>query len=173
MESDATEIDQTLMREAVKEAELALSEGEVPVGCVIATTSGKIVARGRNANHELGDATAHAEIVALRKMDDDVDYADLVLAVTCEPCVMCAAAIVHTHMFKRIIYGCANSRFGGCGSVRMVAGLPPLTVGVRAQDALSLLVRFYQKTNPYAPNPKPRRKLGAGANEAGERDASA
>ena len=171
MTSDTTDMDIELMREAMKEAELALSEGEVPVGCVLATSTGEILARGRNANHQLGDATAHAEIIALRKLNGD-ERQNLVLAVTCEPCVMCAAAIVQTRMFARIIYGCANSRFGGCGSVRKVAGLPALTTGVRANDALGLLVQFYQNTNPYAPNPKPRRKLGNGVPRQANRGSS-
>lgn len=161
------------MEEALSEARLALLGGEVPVGCVMVSADGAVVARGRNATHRSGDATAHAEIVALRAMqksftsDKQHDSSRaLTLYVTCEPCVMCAAAIVQSGLFTAVVFGCENFRFGGCGSVRSLelhsprtgSALPDVKSGVRADEALELLVRFYQSQNPYAPKPNPRRK---------------
>lgn len=159
------------MEIALAEARLALAEGEVPVGCVVVSAEGRLVAKGRNATHRTGDATAHAELVAFRCMQkyyapDDDSLTELTLYVTCEPCIMCAAAIIQTKLFSKVIFGCANSRFGGCGSVRPlelnanISNLPAVQSGVRADEALELLVRFYNTQNPYAPKPKPRRNSG-------------
>lgn len=151
-----------MMGLALREASLALEEGEVPVGCIVMNSgTGEILAYGRNATHATGDASTHAEVVALRALENlTSDVAYLTLYVTCEPCVMCAAAITSTRLFTRIVYGCANARFGGCGSVRKVTsddGLE-ITTGVRVEDALKYLTAFYQVSNPYSPNPKPRKR---------------
>lgn len=148
--------DDELMRAAIAEAKFALAEGEVPVGCVI-VKDGVVVARGRNANHVSGDGTAHAEMVALDALKGEHATNSLELYVTCEPCIMCAAALTETKLFKVVCYGCSNARFGGCGSVREVLDVGTVRSGVRAPEALDLLVEFYQKQNPYAPKPKPRR----------------
>lgn len=155
--------DAALMGEALAEAQLALDEGEVPVGCVLVQESnGRVVGRGRNATHCTGDATTHAELVALRALNADHAARSLLLYVTCEPCIMCASALRQCGLFKRVVYGCSNARFGGCGSVRPVLGSGgdddiPLESGVRSGEALALLVNFYGRVNPYAPKPKPRR----------------
>jgi len=155
--------DNEMMGLALREASLALEEGEVPVGCVVADSgTGEILAHGRNATHATGDASTHAEVVALRALENlTSQVAYLTLYVTCEPCVMCAAAITSTRLFTRIVYGCANARFGGCGSIRCINPNDDdveITTGVRVEDALKYLTAFYEVSNPYSPNPKPRKR---------------
>ena len=92
------------MREALREAELALAAGELPVGCVI-VRNGEIVARGHNERERTGDPTAHAEIVALRRAAEAAKGWRLTGAemyVTLEPCPMCARAVLQarvTHLY--------------------------------------------------------------------------
>ena len=153
---------------AFDEAREALNRGEVPVGCILLDHSNKeIIARGSNRVNELGDATAHAEMVAFRHLGSKkLPCHSLTLYVTCEPCIMCAAAIVQTNLFKRIVFGCSNPRFGGCGSVKSLQlynngkydPIPIVTKGVKAAEAMQLLAEFYTKTNPNAPRPKKKRK---------------
>lgn len=159
---------------ALTAARDALERGEVPVGCAIYSTDGKLLVTGSNRTNERGNATAHAELIALealaKQSDQHVRHDGLLLFVTCEPCVMCAAAIVQCGKFARIEYGCANSRFGGCGSIRDIdvncsnaAGnetrLPVVAGGVRAAECIRLLSEFYTRANPNAPCPKKRRVL--------------
>lgn len=163
------------METALTEARKALDRGEVPVGCALYTSTGLLLATGSNCTNERGDATAHAELIAMEelaekfKSSDSTQTNNLTLYVTCEPCVMCAAALVQSRLFSRIEFGCANPRFGGCGSVRPidinVAGgkgelthLPVVVGGVRSAECLRLLGEFYTTSNPNAPRPKKRRK---------------
>lgn len=156
-----------LMDLALAEAGRAGARGEVPIGCVLADASGAVVGAGGNRATETGDASAHAELVAFRALGA-APRAGLTLAVTCEPCVMCAAAIVATGAVREIVYGCSNPRFGGCGSVRALhqyvrAGngsdrLPVVAGGVKAAEAIALLEGFYAQVNPNAPRPAKRHK---------------
>lgn len=115
--------DDRWMREAVEEAVAALGKGEVPVGCVLVELgSGTVLARGHNQTNAGGDATLHCELVALRRLSGcrlvagERRMAGVALYVTCEPCVMCAAALSLVGVGK-VVFGCANARFGGVGSV--------------------------------------------------------
>ena len=162
------------MEEALAEARAALFLGEVPVGCVIQSSLGHTLTRGSNRTNERGDGTAHAEMLAIEALTQiDHTHDELTLYVTCEPCVMCAAAIVFTPAIKKIVFGCENKRFGGCGSVRQLdcyigkeklasSMLPELTGGVCAQRATALLAEFYEKENPFAPTPKRRKTVSQG-----------
>ncbi|KAK1857609.1 hypothetical protein I4F81_000225 [Pyropia yezoensis] len=268
---------------ALAEGALALAAGEVPVGCVIVdNATGAIVARGANRCNALGNATAHAEIVALRSLTSTLaasaaaaaaaastaaesqpltleaaaqpaqlaaaaqptqlaaaaqptqlaaaaaatvtaappplrlhgqprpapvgnrtdaagggtdkgvpavapDLHDhpmpppplqhpprLSLYVTCEPCIMCAAAIAQFRpAFTHIVYGCANPKFGGCGSIVPLAVHPPpipeLVPGVQAAAAVRLLRAFYAASNPNAPRPKRKKHGGGGGGGGGGR----
>lgn len=115
---------------ALEEARGALQRGEVPIGCAIYSHDGTLLATGSNRTNERGNATAHAELVALeqlaqrtqRDFQTGLSHKRLRLYVTCEPCVMCAAAILHCGVFARVEYGCANARFGGCGTVKHILG---------------------------------------------------
>lgn len=136
--------------------------GEVPVGCALLDAYSTVVAVGSNRTNELGDATRHAELVAFEALGTQRHAPrSLTLYVTCEPCIMCAAAIVQMGVVKRVVYGCANPRFGGCGSVRGLdmygERAPEVEGGVDADAAVELLGRFYMRSNPNAPKPKKRR----------------
>jgi cytosine deaminase len=80
---------QRLLKEAIAEARLGLSEGGIPIGSVLADRSGNIVARGHNLRVQTGDPTAHAEVVCIRNAGRRTDWNRLILASTLSPCVMC------------------------------------------------------------------------------------
>jgi len=81
--------EQLLLREALAEARLGLKEGGLPIGSVLADTSGRIVARGHNLRVQTGDPTAHAEVVCIRNAGRRRDWPQLTLASTLSPCIMC------------------------------------------------------------------------------------
>lgn len=117
----------TYMKLAWDEAKLALDSLEVPVGCVI-VEDGEIIASGRNRTTESRNATRHAEMEAidvlleqwqksgLSKAEVAAKFSNCTLYVTCEPCIMCAAALSILGI-KEVYFGCANDKFGGCGSI--------------------------------------------------------
>lgn len=171
------------MEKAIEEAKDALERGEVPVGCAVYGESGELLATGSNLTNDRGNATSHAEMIALEKLGRLSERpSNLTLYVTCEPCIMCASALVQCRAFKHIEYGCANPRFGGCGSVRSMdvntfeasdssndkkkcawlspSHIPTLVGGTRAAECVALLAEFYTRTNPNAPHPKKRRARG-------------
>ena len=80
---------QTLLDEAIKEAELGLAEGGIPIGSVLADQDGNIVARGHNMSVQLDDPTAHAEVSCIRNAGRRRDWNKLILVSTLSPCVMC------------------------------------------------------------------------------------
>ncbi|CEK35485.1 transfer RNA specific adenosine deaminase,tRNA-specific adenosine deaminase,tRNA-specific adenosine deaminase,Pyrimidine deaminase,riboflavin biosynthesis protein RibD,Cytidine and deoxycytidylate deaminase zinc-binding region [[Clostridium] sordellii] len=93
------------MNEAIKEAYKAYEKGETPIGAVI-VKDGKIISRAHNLTEILSDATAHAEILAIRKASDYLGGWRLIncdLYVTMEPCIMCSGAIVQSRIKKLII----------------------------------------------------------------------
>jgi tRNA(adenine34) deaminase len=108
------------MRAALTEAQIAMDvSGDVPVGAVIVSASGEIVARGRNEKELSGDPTAHAEIIAIREAGSllgDWRLADLTLVVTLEPCVMCAGAIQAARI-SRVVFGAWDEKVGASGSL--------------------------------------------------------
>ena len=107
------------MRMALELAREASSEGEVPVGCVIADADGKVIGRGRNRREESADATAHAEIEAIREAGEALGSWRLdgcTLYVTLEPCPMCAGAIINARV-PMLVFGAADAVSGSCGSV--------------------------------------------------------
>jgi tRNA(adenine34) deaminase len=109
--------DEEMMRQALIEAEAALSSGEVPVGAVV-VIDGEIKGRGHNLVINSSDPTAHAEIMALRKAAKAVGNYRLtggVLYSTIEPCVMCAGAIVHSRL-ARLVYGTSDPKAGAVAS---------------------------------------------------------
>ena len=157
--------DEEYMQAALACAEVALERGEVPVGCILVDrSSGEIVASGENDTNRTCNATRHAEFVAVERLrakyDGNVDAFGRALSeccdlyVTCEPCIMCAA-LLRTHGVKRIVFGCRNPIFGGCGTVLSVhndayASLPASEIveGVLEGEAISLLQQFYERGNP-------------------------
>lgn len=106
------------MRAAMREAEKAGENGEVPVGAVI-VCGGKIIARGKNERETKKDPAAHAEVVAIRKAGKKLgrwNLSDCDIFVTLEPCVMCSGAIVYSRL-RSVYYGADDLRFGCCGTV--------------------------------------------------------
>lgn len=101
------------MKEALKEAEKALKEDEVPIGAVI-VVDGKIIARGHNKREKSQNAIKHAEIIAIEKACKKLKSWRLENAeiyITLEPCPMCAGAIANARISK-VIYGCKEKTSG-------------------------------------------------------------
>jgi tRNA(adenine34) deaminase len=135
---------------ALIEARRALEHGDVPVGAV-ALVGGQVVASDHNRREELGDPTAHAELLVLRAAAAAVEgwrLGDVTLIVTLEPCPMCAGALVAARV-GRLVFGAADPRAGACGSLYNLCSDPrlnhdvPVTHGIRAQECGDLLAGFF------------------------------
>ncbi|WP_156779904.1 tRNA adenosine(34) deaminase TadA [Ammonifex degensii] len=140
------------MREALSEAEKAYVRGEVPVGAV-AVLNGEIIGRGHNLRETLKDATAHAEILALReaaKKIGDWRLEEVTLYTTLEPCPMCAGALIQFRV-KRVVFGAFDPKAGAAGSVVDLLRDPrfnhqvEVVGGVLAEESGALLKRFFQE----------------------------
>ena len=143
--------DEYWMRRALGIASRAAGVGEVPVGAVIVRDGAEIGA-GANAPIRDADPTAHAEINAIRaasRVTGNYRLTGTTLYATMEPCVMCAGAIVHARI-ARVVYGTADERWGGAGSVFDILGCgrlnhrPEIRGGVLARDSADLLVGFFR-----------------------------
>lgn len=144
-------IDEKWMARALDLARRAEAEGEVPVGAVLVADD-ELVAEGWNRPIGSHDATAHAEIEALRaggRRLGNYRLPGTTLYVTLEPCLMCAGAIVHARV-ARLVYGAADPRTGAVDSVFQVLDEPSLnhraehTGGVLADDSAALLRGFFR-----------------------------
>lgn len=143
-----------LMQLAIAEAEQAAREGEVPIGCVIwHEPSGRIIGRGHNTRENCPDPTAHAEIVALRQAAAELKHwriLDCVLAVTLEPCPMCAGAIVNARIPK-LVYGCDDPKAGAVRTLYTMCEDSRLNhrvaveAGVRGEECAELLRAFFRE----------------------------
>lgn len=105
----------SFMAEALDEARAAAARGEVPVGAVLVSPEGKVVARAGNRTRELNDPTAHAEVLVIRAACAALGSERLLghdLYVTLEPCAMCAAAIAAARV-ARVYYGASDPKSGG------------------------------------------------------------
>lgn len=112
------DMDLFFMREALKEAQKASDEDEVPVGCVIVHKK-KIIARAHNQIERLKDPTAHAEMLALTAAANALEMKWLnqsCVYVTIEPCAMCSGALVLARV-EKLFYGADDPKTGACGSV--------------------------------------------------------
>jgi len=113
------------MREALSEARKAAEKGEVPIGAVV-VAEGEIVGRGHDLRESLCDASAHAEILAMReaaKTLGDWRLNHATLYVTVEPCAMCAGAIVQFRV-RRLVYGAHNPKAGSVDSILDIVHQP-------------------------------------------------
>ena len=141
-----------MMREALDLAREAAAAGEVPVGCVIVGPDGAVLGRGRNRREELSDATAHAEIEAIREVCAALGTWRLegcALAVTLEPCPMCTGAIINARL-PVVVYGAREPLSGSCGSVidlflERYGHRPAVYGGVLADDCAALLREFFRE----------------------------
>lgn len=145
--------DKFYMRIALEEAEKALLEGEVPIGAVLVDDEGGIVACAHNLRESLNDATAHAEVVAIREAGKKLGRWRLTgctLYVTVEPCPMCAGAIVMSRL-GRIVYGVPDSKAGAVESLFNIPGNPVLNhnpkvrAGVLEDECREIMQRFFSR----------------------------
>lgn len=144
--------DEQWMRHALKLAEFAEQNGEVPVGAVIVQNN-VVIADGWNQPISTHDATAHAEIVALRKAGytlSNYRMPEATLYVTLEPCVMCVGAMVHARV-NRLVYGATEPKTGAIESAFQLAeeGQHNHTIeivgGVLAEQSSELLSNFFKR----------------------------
>jgi cytosine/creatinine deaminase len=103
--------DQALLKEAIEEARKGLREGGLPIGSVLAESSGKIVSRGHNLRVQTGDPTAHAETVCIRNAGRRRDWPELTLVSTLSPCIMCTGTAL-LYRIPRVVIG-ENRNFLG------------------------------------------------------------
>jgi tRNA(adenine34) deaminase len=136
---------------ALDVARAAAALGEVPVGAVVWSASGDVVASAHNEREALSDPTAHAEILALRRAGATLGSWQLVgctLAVTLEPCAMCAGAVVLSRV-SRLVFGAWDPKAGAVGSLwdvvrdRRLNHRPEVIAGVREADCSALLADFF------------------------------
>ena len=140
------------MQEALKEAEQAFCEAEVPVGAVI-VHQGKIIARGHNQVERLKDPTAHAEIIAITSAANYLGtkwLKEASLYVTIEPCSMCAGALVLARV-KNLYFGATDPKTGACGSLVNIINHKKLnhrikvTQGILEAECSRLLKDFFKQ----------------------------
>jgi tRNA(adenine34) deaminase len=138
------------MRAALAQAQAAAAAGEVPVGAVL-VQGGTILAAAGNQPIASHDPTAHAEVAVLRSAGRALASYRLTgttLYVTLEPCIMCAAALVHARV-QRVVFGAWDPRAGAAGSLLNVFALPMLNHrvdvfgGVLMQECGALLQEFF------------------------------
>ena len=139
------------MDEALKLAQEAAAEGEVPVGCVIVCKD-QIVGRGRNRRETEKTALGHAEIEAIAEACKNLGgwrLWECTLYVTLEPCSMCAGAIINARI-PRVVYGAKDAKYGACGSVCDLFSMPfnhqpQVVTGVREEESIALLTAFFKE----------------------------
>ena len=110
--------DKKYMNLALKEAQIAYNNGDVPVGCVIVLND-KVIAKAHNVRYKKNDALGHAEVVAIQKACKKLNswiLEDATIYVTLEPCLMCAGAILNARI-KRLVYATEEPKFGAIESV--------------------------------------------------------
>lgn len=147
---------------ALAEARRALATADVPIGAVVIGPDGAVLGSGRNQREELGDPTAHAEVVAIREaaarlrelslldggQGDGWRLADCTLVVTLEPCAMCAGAVVLARI-PRVVFGAWDEKAGAAGSVfdvlreRRLNHWVEVYPGVREAECAVLLRDFF------------------------------
>ena len=147
--------DQYFMRQAIREAEKAFEEDEVPVGAVVVQNN-RIIARGYNQVEKLNDSTAHAEILALTTAFNYLGskyLPDATLYVTLEPCVMCSGALFWSKISK-LVYGASDEKNG---SISAMSGMLPyrdnwpfhpkttIAAGILQAECASLMKAFFKK----------------------------
>ncbi len=138
--------DEVYMREALREAQKALEQGEVPIGAVV-VANGRIIGRGHNLTERLNDVTAHAEMQAFTAAASYIGgkyLRDCTLYVTIEPCVMCAGAAYWAQV-GRIVFGALDekrgfSKFGD----KVLHPKTTIAQGVLEQECAALVTSFFR-----------------------------
>lgn len=113
--------DPALLDAALEEARAGLAEGGLPIGSVLATREGEIVARGHNLRVQTGDPTAHAEVVCLRNAGRRRDWPELTLVSTLSPCIMCTGTAL-LYRIPRVVIG-ENRNFLGAEDLFLDRGV--------------------------------------------------
>lgn len=144
--------DEHYMLEAIKAAEIAEENGDVPIGAVVVYEN-QVIGRAYNQREQLNDPTAHAEIIALTQAAAFIESWRLhgcTIYVTLEPCAMCAGALVLGRL-DRLVYGCDDPKAGACKSLYNIVQDERLnhrlevTSGVLADECGELLQRFFRR----------------------------
>lgn len=140
--------DERFMRQALAEARQAFDEGEIPVGAVVVTKSGRVIGRGHNMTEALGDVTAHAEMQAITAAAQALGgkyLTDCVLYVTVEPCLMCAGAIGWSQL-SRVVIGTPDPK-RGYSTLTVKQPFHPkatVTTGVCEDECRGLMQEFFK-----------------------------
>ncbi len=140
--------DEYYMRQALRQANDAYAEDEIPIGAIIVIDN-KIVARGHNQVEKLNDATAHAEILALTSAFSELGskyLPDATLYVTIEPCHMCAGALYWSKL-KRVVYGAPDSKQGYqsfCGEKSPFHPKTEIVGGILSEECAQLMKDFFK-----------------------------
>ena len=139
--------DDHFMGEAIKQAQMAFDEGEIPVGAVVVCNN-RIIARAYNQTEKLTDVTAHAEILAITSAANNLGgkyLHDCTLYVTLEPCIMCAGALYWSQVSKVVIGASDDKR----GFIRKGKDLlhpkTELVSGIREKESSELIQAFFKK----------------------------
>ncbi len=146
--------DEDLVRAALSAARRATATEDVPIGAVVFAPDGTELAAACNARERLGDPTAHAEILALREAakhhGDGWRLSGCTLAVTVEPCTMCAGALVLARV-ARVVFGAWEPKTGAAGSLwdvvrdRRLTHRPEVVGGVLADECAALMDDFFAR----------------------------
>lgn len=140
------------MQIAIKEAQIAEENGDVPIGAIIVYQN-QIIGRAYNQREQLQDPTAHAEIIALTQAAAFLESWRLhgcTMYVTLEPCTMCAGALVLARI-DRLVYGCDDPKTGAVRSLYNIVTderlnhIIDVTSGVLAEECSGLLQQFFQR----------------------------
>ena len=145
-EESEQHIDERYMREALKLAQKAYEEDEVPIGAVI-VCQGKIIGKGYNLTERLNDVTAHAEMQAFTAAANYLGgkyLKDCTLYVTVEPCVMCAGASYWSQI-TRIVYGARDEKRGYASfNEKIIHPKTKIVAGVLAEESTNLMRSFFK-----------------------------
>lgn len=140
-------MDEQMMRLALKEAERAYEEGEVPVGAVV-VCEGRVIARAHNQTERLGDVTAHAEMLAITSAANLLGgkyLTNCTLYVSVEPCVMCAGALGWAQV-GRVVYGATDEKRGyHLFAPQAMHVRTEVVEGVLEEECAELMKSFFQR----------------------------
>lgn len=164
------DLEQSFVEQCYQEAEEGLRCGEVPVGCVfvrrVLGEASVVIATEHNRTNQFKCALKHAELNCIRQVVKQYPYnfneifKQTVVLLTLEPCIMCCS-FLRKFGFAAVLYGAANDRFGGAGSIYSVHSNPSIDCEplqclpvLDSARAINLLQRFYDQTNVNAPKDK-------------------
>lgn len=140
------ELDEKYMNDALREAHIALDEGEIPIGAVV-ICRGRIIGKGHNMTERLHDPTAHAEMIAITAATEALGgkyLNDCTLYVTVEPCPMCAGALAWAQIGK-IVYGAIDPRRGySMFSPSLLHPRTQVEAGVLGEECGKLVTDFFK-----------------------------